>query len=134
MIRLAGKQGRAITRDALAATHVRGRAVLLDTGRAQLWGTPNYAVESPFLVSNAAEYLRDEGVSLVAIDALNIDDTTDPSRPAHSILLEAQIPIVENLARLDALPNEGIRFSAAPMKIAGIGAFPVRAWARLVPA
>lgn len=133
VVRLSGMQGRAITREALAATEVRGRAVLLDTSRALLWGAPEYVVDPPFLARDAAEFLRDEGALLVGIDAINIDDTGDPHRPAHSILLEAGIPIVENLARLDALPIEGFRFSATPMRIAGIGAFPVRAWARALP-
>lgn len=129
--RLGGMSGRAITREALAAFDVRGRAVLLDTGRALLWGRDDYARDSPYLTGDGAEFLRDHGALLVGIDALNIDDTDDPFRPAHSILLGAGIPVVENLASLQALPSEGLRFSAAPMRIAGIGAFPVRAWARL---
>lgn len=130
-IRLTGMEDRAITRTALAAVQVRGRAVLLDTGRAQSWKTPGYAEDSPFLSRDGAEYLREQGAMLVGIDALNIDDTGDPMRPAHSILLDAGIPIVENLASLQALPSEGFRFSAVPMRVAGIGAFPVHAWARL---
>lgn len=133
LIRLGGMEGRAITRELLAATDVRGKAVLLDTEQARSWGTERYVVASPFLTREGAEYLRDEGAVLVGIDAINIDDTSDPLRPAHSILLEANIPIVENLASMHALPTDGLWFSAAPMRIAGIGAFPVRAWARVAP-
>lgn len=132
VVRLTGMAGRAIAREALAATAVRGRAVLLDTGQAARWGTPAYTHEPPFLTREGAQYLREQGAALVGIDAINIDDTADPERPAHSILLEAGIPIVENLAPLEPLPSEGFRFTAAPMRIAGIGAFPVRAWARVV--
>ena len=131
VLRLSGMRGRAITRAALAATDVGGRAVLLDTGRASVWGKPEYVVESPFLARDAAEHLRDEGALLVGIDAINIDDTGDLTRPAHSILLKAEIPIVENLARLCELPTRSFRFSATPMRLAGMGAFPVRAWARV---
>lgn len=133
VIRLAGMQGRAIAREAIAATEVRGRAVLLDTGQARRWGTPAYTEVSPYLSRDGAEYLRDNGALLVGIDAINIDDTQDAQRPAHSILLEAGIPIVENLAPMNALPSCNLRFSAAPMRIAGMGAFPVRAWARVLP-
>jgi kynurenine formamidase len=66
-------------------------------------------------------------------DAINIDDPQDAQRLAHSILLEAEIPKVENLARMSWLPFEGLRFSAAQMRIVGIGVFPVRAWARVLP-
>jgi kynurenine formamidase len=131
VVHLGGMQGRAISRDALAAVDVEGRAVLLDTGWATRWGSPDYVRDSPFLDRDGAEFLRDRGARLVGIDALNIDDTNEPTRPAHSILLAAGIPIVENLASLARLPAAGARFSAVPMRIAGMGSFPVRAWARL---
>lgn len=131
VVRLDGMAGRAIGAEALAATPVAGRAVLLDTGRARRWGTPAYLQDRPFLTGDGARFLVDHGARLVGIDALNIDDTDDPERPAHSALLAAGIPIVENLAGLDGLPTEGFRFTAAPMRLRGMGAFPVRAWARL---
>jgi kynurenine formamidase len=132
VIHLQGMRGRVIDRAALAAIDVRHRAVLLDTGWAEHWGTPAYLQAPPFLSRDGAEYLRDQDVALVGIDALNIDDTGDPQRPAHSILLAAGIPIVENLASLASLPAEGLRFSAVPMRMEGMGTFPVRAWARRV--
>lgn len=131
VVHLQGMRGRIIGRSALAALDVRGRAVLLDTGWAERWATPAYLQEQPFLSRDGAEYLRDQGAVLVGIDALNIDDTGDPQRPAHSILLAAGIPIVENLASLSSLPATNLRFSAVPMRMAGMGTFPVRAWARL---
>jgi kynurenine formamidase len=131
VVHLQGMRGRAIDRHALGAVEVAGRAVLLDTGWSAHWGTPAYARGGPFLGGDAATLLRDRGARLVGIDALNIDDTDDPQRPAHSILLAAGIPIVENLASLAALPVEGLHFSAVPMRAQGMGSFPVRAWARL---
>jgi Predicted metal-dependent hydrolase len=131
VIRLTGMKGRAITAKAIAATDVAGKAVLLDTGRGHLWGADAYLADRPFLTRDGAEHLVQEGAVLVGIDGINIDDTDDPDRPAHSILLAAGIPIVENLPSLSALPNAGFRFNAAPMRIHGIGAFPIRAWARL---
>jgi kynurenine formamidase len=131
VVHLHGMRGQVIDRAALAAIDVRDRAVLLDTGWAAHWGTPAYSQAQPFLGRDGAEYLRDQGATLVGIDALNIDDTGDPQRPAHSILLAAGIPIVENLASLATLPAEGLRFSAVPMRMEGMGTFPVRAWARL---
>ena len=71
------------------------------------------------------------GVALVGIDSLNIDDTEDGARPVHTALLAAAIPIVEHLANLEALPTTGFRFFAAPVKVAGMDSFPVRAFARV---
>jgi kynurenine formamidase len=50
------------------------------------------------------------GATLVGIDSYNIDDTADLSRPAHTILLGAGIPIVEHMSNLEQLPDSGFRF------------------------
>jgi arylformamidase len=65
------------------------------------------------------------------IDALNIDDTEDGSRPAHTLLLAAGIPVVEHLTGLGQLPPAGARFTAVPLRIEGFSSIPVRAFARL---
>ena len=66
------------------------------------------------------------GVALVGIDSLNIDDTGDLTRPVHSILLAAEIPIVEHLRGLARF--DGFRFFAVPVKVKSMGTFPVRAF------
>ena len=53
------------------------------------------------------------------------------SRPVHTKLLGANIPIGEHLANLAALPDTGFRFSAVPPKVKGMGTFPVRAYAKV---
>ncbi len=121
--------GRAIDRDSLLPHDVRGRAVLLHTGWDRHWGTPAYAVEAPFLTRAAARWLAEQKAALVGIDSLNIDDVGDGSRPAHTTLLAAGIPIVEHLCGLDQLPPRGFRFHAAPPRVRGMGTFPVRAYA-----
>ena len=59
-----------------------------------------------------AVFLRDAGAKLVGIDSLNIDDTNGGSRPVHSTLLAADIPIAEHLTGLEQLPDSGFRFFA----------------------
>ena len=108
---------------------IAGKAVLVHTGWDRHWGTDRYCEGHPFLTERAARHLVDEGASLVGIDSLNIDNTTAGARPVHSILLAAGIPICEHLTRLAALPVDGFRFTAAPVKVKGMGTFPVRAYA-----
>ncbi|AMB59560.1 cyclase family protein [Microterricola viridarii] len=109
-----------------------GAAVLLHTGSDRLFGQPEYAVDSPFLTEAGARHLVEQGVALVGIDALNIDDTeSGGERPAHTLLLEAGIHVVEHLTRLEELPARGARFTAVPPKVEGFGTFPVRAFATL---
>ncbi|PVW05510.1 cyclase [Microbacterium sp. Gd 4-13] len=125
-------QNRGIGVDALADRDVRGAAVLLHTGWDRLFGTPDYAAGSPFLTADATRWLIEQGVTLVGIDALNIDDTeSGGERPAHTLLLGAGIHVVEHLTRLGDVPERGARFTAAPPAFEGFGTFPVRAFAEI---
>jgi arylformamidase len=121
-------RGRAIGRSAFQGHDVRGKAVLVQTGWDAHWRTDQYFEGHPFLTRGAAEHLLDAGAALVGIDSLNIDDTGDGGRPVHSLLLAAEVPIVEHLRGLGQLPRIGFRFFAVPVKIKNLGTFPVRAF------
>ena len=123
--------GLAVDKDFLEGVEVRGRAVLVHTGWAEFWGSERYQQRSSHLTSSAASFLVSRGAAIVGIDSHNIDDTDDRTRPVHSILLRAGIPIVEHLCGLEALPRSGFRFYAVPVKVAGMGTFPVRAFAEV---
>ncbi len=131
VVRVTGMHDRAILRSAFAPFDVRGKAVLVHTGWDRHWRTDQYFEGHPFLTADAATFLRDAGATLVGIDSLNIDDTAEPTRPVHTTLLGAGIPIVEHLCNLESVPTTGFRFSAVPPKVRGIGTFPVRAFAEL---
>jgi len=115
--------------DDLQARSFAGAAVLIHTGWSRHWGTEAYFAGHPYLTESGAAWLIEQGAALVGIDSLNIDSTASGERPAHSALLAAGIPIVEHLCHLDQLPPEGFRFCAAPVAVAGLGTFPVRAYA-----
>jgi kynurenine formamidase len=118
----------AIDASVFESVEVREKAVLVHTGWDSYWGTEQYFEGHPFLTGDAARYLADRGARLVGIDSLNIDDIRDTTRPVHSILLKSGIPIVEHLCNLSRLPEEGFRFFAVPVKVKGMGTFPVRAF------
>jgi len=120
---------RQIGPDYFERLEVAGKAVLVATGWDQHWRTDRYFEGHPFLTASAARCLQEVGATLVGIDSLNIDDTADLARPVHSTLLGAGIPIVEHLCGLNALPENGARFFAVPVKVKGFGTFPVRAFA-----
>jgi kynurenine formamidase len=128
VIRADGSNGRAICRAALDGHDLRSKAVLVRTGWDAHWRTDRYFEGHPFLTREAAEYLVRAGAALVGIDSLNIDDTGDGTRPVHSTLLAAEIPIVEHLRGLGRLPETGFHFFAVPVKVKGMGTFPVRAF------
>jgi kynurenine formamidase len=101
------------------------------TGWDARWGSEEYWSGAPFLPETVVERLVRAEVQLVGVDFGNVDDTADLARPAHTGLLEAGIPIVENLRGLEQLPREGFVFSAPPIALVGGAAFPVRAFAQL---
>lgn len=121
--------GRSIDAGLFAGLPLAGRAVLIRTGWDAHWRTPRYGEGHPFLTRGAAEALVAGGAALVGIDSLNIDDTEDGSRPAHTLLLHAGIPIVEHLCNLGALTGKSFLFTAVPAPVRGMGSFPVRAYA-----
>lgn len=123
--------GRAITAEAFEGSDLKGKAVLIHTDWSRHWRTDQYFDGHPFLTKDAAECLVQAGAAFVGIDTYNIDDTTDGTRPAHTILLGNSIPICEHMRGLDLLPDTGFRFHAAPVKVKAFGTFPVRAYAVL---
>jgi kynurenine formamidase len=130
---LTRRAGRALGADAVRAAlggaDVRGRAVLVRTGWDAHFRTDRYFEGHPHLTEDAAALLAEGGAALVGIDSFNIDDVDDGRRPVHTTLLGAGIPIAEHLRGLEQLPPRGFRFSAVPVKVRGMGTFPVRAWA-----
>jgi kynurenine formamidase len=112
-----------------AGLDLSGKAVLICTGWDEHWGTSRYLSDNPYLTRDAAQLLADSKAKLVGIDSLNIDDILDPARPVHSILLASEIPIVEHLCGLEVLAGRPFKFFALPVKVKGMGTFPVRAFA-----
>lgn len=127
----AQKLGRAISSEPFLGMDLKGKAVLVHTDWAQHWGTDQYFEGHPFLTKGAVELLVKAGATFVGIDTYNIDDTNDGTRPAHTTLLGNNIPICEHMCGLEALPDHGFRFHAAPVKVKAFGTFPVRAYAVL---
>jgi kynurenine formamidase len=108
-----------------------GKAVLIRTGWDKKWGTKGYWKPGPFLSENSIDLLIRSRVELVGVDFWNVDDTTDPARPAHTRLLASDILIVEHLCNLSALPRTDFKFYAVPLRIARGASFPVRAFAEI---
>jgi len=124
----ATRAGRAIGPDVFRGITLTGQAVLVRTDFSRHWGTEAYFSAHPFLSADSAEMLVTARPSFVGIDSLNIDDTADLSRPAHTKLLGAGIPVCEHLTNLGAVPRDGGRLHAVPIAWVGGATFPVRAY------
>lgn len=124
----ATRAGRAIGREVFSGVDLSRKAVLVRTDFSRHWGTEEYFSGNPFLTSDSVDVLVRSSPSFVGIDSLNIDDTADLSRPAHTKLLGAGIPICEHMTNLDALPQIDGRLHAVPIAWVGGATFPVRAY------
>jgi len=120
-----------------------GDFVVFRTDRDKYFGTPKYYLH-PFLSAEGARLLVRRGVSLVAIDAMNIDptycgymDSDAPAKnmpeeeeygyPVHDILLSNDILIVENLCNLDRIKHVRGVYSFLPLKLKDSDGSPIRA-------
>lgn len=105
--------------------------VLLRTGWGARWpdaagylGTPARGPEAvadlhfPGLSEAGARWLVARGVRAVGIDTASIDRGQSTDFRAHRVLAEADVPIFENVARLDRVALRGAWVVALPMKIA----------------
>jgi kynurenine formamidase len=118
----------------------RGTIVLLDTGFARFWPARKVYLGTelrgeagvrelhfPGLHPEAAAWLvRERQVKAVGIDTASIDYGQSTKFESHVALLSANIPVLENLANLDDLPDRGFDVIALPMKIAGGTGGPLR--------
>lgn len=121
-----------------------GTIVLLRTGWGARWpdreaylgdDTPGDAsnLRFPSFGPEAARLLVEERqVAALGADVASIDPGRSADFPVHRIAAAANVPGLENLANLDALPVTGAVVIALPMKIAGGTGGPLRAIA-LVP-
>jgi kynurenine formamidase len=119
---------RGINKESLRSRKLEGKAVLFRTGWSQHWGTDRYFELNPFLTADCCDALVEAEAAFVGIDSVNIDDMEDLARPAHSILLGAEIPVCEHMTNLQALPGQGGRLHAVPIAWKGGATFPVRAY------
>lgn len=120
-----------------------GAIVLLRTGWSKRWPDRKryFGDDSPTDASNlhfpsfgaeAAALLVRRRIGALGVDTASIDYGPSKDFPVHRVSAEANVPGLENLTGLEALPESGAWVIALPMKIAGGSGGPLRAVA-LVP-
>jgi len=140
-----------VTPDDLVAWETRHGRQLVDvililrTGWAERWsdraaylGTAQVGPEAvaklrfPGLSPLAARWLVDHRrIRAIGIDTASIDHGPSTHFGSHVALCGGNVPIFENVASLDGLPEQGTFVVALPMKIAGGSGGPLRIVARL---
>ncbi len=102
-----------------------GDIVLLRTANSAGGPTDEFNPDFVYLAPSGARYLVEKGVKAVGIDYLGIE-RGDPDHPTHTILMAADIAIIEGLRLFHVQP--GVYFMIClPIAIIGLEAAPARA-------
>lgn len=101
--------------------------VLLHTGWSELWGSEEYFRNFPVLSPEGARWICGFNLKGLGVDAISVDAVESTEYPVHKILLQRGLIIVENLANLDSLRENGFYFCCFPLKLEGADGSPVRA-------
>ena len=109
---------------------LEGKAVLFNFGWSQFFGKDKYH-RQPYISEEIIDLLVIKKVGLVGVDTINIDNSANPARPAHTKLLGNDILIVENLCNLEELPQDNFTFFAMPIPAVKAAAIPIRAFAQI---
>jgi arylformamidase len=116
-----------ITEQHLAAAGLReDLRVLLRTPNSALWNTTDgFHTDYTYLTEGGAKFLVGQGVKVVGVDYLSVEQYQKPGAPAHKALLGNGIIIIEglNLSEADAGQYE---MYCLPLKIANGDGAPAR--------
>jgi kynurenine formamidase len=88
--------------------------VLFDTGMSSMYYQPRYFHGYPPITEAMAGYLVECKVKMVGVDMCSVD--YEPF-PAHKILLEHEILIIENLTNLSKLQSKTFTIHAFPLPL-----------------
>jgi arylformamidase len=116
----------AIGREHLEALDLRDDIrLLIKTRNSGTLRQPAFHGDFVYLTSDAATYLAQVGLKLVGTDYLSIDRHPSKDHPAHHILLEAGIVVVEGLDLTQVEPGE-YDLACLPLRVAGADGAPAR--------
>ena len=95
------------------------------------WRKPTYYTDHPYLSRNAAHWLVDHGVRLVAMDTPTPDSPAGDGQdgedsPVHKILLAGNVILVEYLTNLRSIQTATVELIVLPLKIQGGDGAPAR--------
>jgi arylformamidase len=100
--------------------------VLLRTRNSALLSQREFVPDYTYLAPDGAQYLVDQGVELVGIDYLSIEQFHSGQHQTHKILLGKSVVIVEGL-NLSGVPPGEYQLICLPLRIEGCDGAPARA-------
>ena len=118
---------RAVGADDLKKHDLKGQTrILLRTRNSALLAQREFAKDYTYLAPDGAQYLVDNGVELVGIDYLSIEQFHSGHHKTHRTLLEKSVVILEGLDLSVPAPGE-YQLICLPLRIEGCDGAPGRA-------
>jgi arylformamidase len=116
-----------ITDKHLAAAGLReDLRVLLRTPNSALWNTSDgFHTDYTYITEEGAKFLVDQGVKVVGVDYLSVEQFKKPGAPAHKVLLGNGVIIIEGLNLSDADPGQ-YEMYCLPLKLTNGDGAPAR--------
>lgn len=99
--------------------------VLLKTPNSALWNGEGFHTDYTHLTDAGARYLVDQGVKVVGIDYLSVEQFKKAGAPAHRALLSQSVVIIEGLNLSEAEPGM-YEMYCLPLRIPGADGAPAR--------
>jgi arylformamidase len=104
-----------------------GTIVIAYTGQDVNWGVEGFKTERPYVTAEGGQFLVDAGVTFFGTDLIGIDNPDEYWDPTHIAFLKNNVPMVQQLNRLEELVGQEFLFIALPLAMSGGTACPVRA-------
>jgi arylformamidase len=118
---------RAVSAADLRKQDLKGRKrILLRTRNSALLSRKEFVRDYTYLAPDGAQYLVDNGVELVGVDYLSIEQFHSGHHMTHRILLERSVVILEGLDLSVPAPGE-YELVCLPLRIEGCDGAPARA-------
>ncbi|MGH9373675.1 MAG: cyclase family protein [Vicinamibacterales bacterium] len=115
-----------ITADDLAAADLReDLRVLFKTPNSALWNASGFREDYTHFTESGARHLVEQGVKVVGVDYLSVEEFRKPGAPAHRALLSQGIVIIEGLNLSEAEPGM-YEMYCLPLRVTGADGAPAR--------
>lgn len=107
----------------------RAERLVLRSDWSDYLDTNNYYNHYPYLIGPVVQRIIASGCRVLAMDMPSPDKPGDPIMPAHKVLMDAGIILVESLVNLRYIRSPVFELVVAPLKIRGGDGAPARVFA-----
>ena len=99
--------------------------VLIKTPNSRLWGSPEFNPDYVGVTEAGAKHLIGQGIKVLGVDYLSVEQFKQPGAPAHHVLLGGGTIVIEGLNLRDVEPGVYEMF-CLPLRIVGADGAPAR--------